>query len=219
MPRPSASGRSPLLVSSAIAVVITRVTPSMLPPTIITAPTSEAARPKPASTIVTSEKRRSHSSVSAAPSRVSPSERSCSRYSSHASATTWRDSAAIVGVIRIVCAITIAVGVNRMPQRAQRPGARQQQVDDEPDDDRRQAHQRVQDDDQRAAPGKSRDGDRAPSGSPIDAARARPPARLTSRLSSDDARRASDRRRRRAERLRRSVAKLFMRTRAGAIVT
>ena len=51
-PRASASGRSPLLVSSAIAVVITRVTPSMLPPTIITAPTSEAARPKPASTTV-----------------------------------------------------------------------------------------------------------------------------------------------------------------------
>ena len=63
IPSPSASGRSPLLVSSAIVVVITRVTPSMLPPTIITAPTSDAARPKPASTIVTSEKRRSHSSV------------------------------------------------------------------------------------------------------------------------------------------------------------
>ena len=66
MPRASASGRSPLLVSSAIAVVITRVTPSMLPPTIITAPTSEAARPKPASTTVRSEKRVSHSSVGTA---------------------------------------------------------------------------------------------------------------------------------------------------------
>ena len=43
---PSASGRSPLLVSSAIAVVITRVTPSMLPPTIITAPTSERGAPE-----------------------------------------------------------------------------------------------------------------------------------------------------------------------------
>ena len=30
-----------MLVSSAIVVVITRVTPSMLPPTIITAPTSD----------------------------------------------------------------------------------------------------------------------------------------------------------------------------------
>ena len=93
-PSPSASGRSPLLVSSAIVVVMTRVTPSMLPPTIMTAPTSDAARPKPASTIVTSEKRRSQSSVGAAPSFVSPSERSCSRYSCHASATTCRDSAA-----------------------------------------------------------------------------------------------------------------------------
>ena len=55
MPSASASGRSPLLVSSAMAVVITRVTPSMLPPTIMTAPTSAAARPKPASTTVTSE--------------------------------------------------------------------------------------------------------------------------------------------------------------------
>src|SRR5690606_792971 len=36
MPSPSARGRSPLLVSSAIAVVMTRVTPSILPPTIMT---------------------------------------------------------------------------------------------------------------------------------------------------------------------------------------
>ena len=65
MPSPSASGRSPLLVSSAIVVVMTRVTPSMLPPTIITAPTSAIARPKPASSTVASENRVSHSSVSA----------------------------------------------------------------------------------------------------------------------------------------------------------
>ena len=50
----SASGRSPLLVSSAMAVVMTRVKPSMLPPTIITAPTSEIARPKQASSTVSS---------------------------------------------------------------------------------------------------------------------------------------------------------------------
>ncbi len=62
-PSASASGRSPLLVSSAIAVVMTRVKPSMLPPTIITAPTSAAARPKPASSAVSSEKRPSHSRV------------------------------------------------------------------------------------------------------------------------------------------------------------
>jgi len=44
-----------LLVSSAIVVVITRVTPSMLPPTMITAPTSAIARPNPASSTVASE--------------------------------------------------------------------------------------------------------------------------------------------------------------------
>ena len=54
MPSASASGRSPLLVSSAMAVVITRVKPSMLPPTIITAPTSEMARPNDASSTVSS---------------------------------------------------------------------------------------------------------------------------------------------------------------------
>eukprot|EP01136_Pigoraptor_vietnamica_P011839 Opistho-1_new@51144 len=47
-PSASASGKSPLLVSSAMAVVMTRVKPSMLPPTTITAPTSEIARPKAA---------------------------------------------------------------------------------------------------------------------------------------------------------------------------
>ncbi len=77
-PSASASGRSPLLVSSAIAVVMVRVTPSMLPPTIITAPTSEAARPNPASTMVSSETRVSQSSVGTARVRDTPSERSCS---------------------------------------------------------------------------------------------------------------------------------------------
>ena len=65
--RPSAiaSGRSPLLVSSAIVVVITRVKPSMLPPTIITAPTSAMARPKAAiSTVSTAQ--RSCTSISSA---------------------------------------------------------------------------------------------------------------------------------------------------------
>src|SRR5258708_30601617 len=47
-PSPRASGRSPFEVSRAIAVVITRVTPSMLPPTLMTAPTSALARPRPA---------------------------------------------------------------------------------------------------------------------------------------------------------------------------
>ncbi len=37
----------PILLFMAIKVVMTRVNPRMLPPTIITAPTSEIARPKP----------------------------------------------------------------------------------------------------------------------------------------------------------------------------
>jgi hypothetical protein len=78
-PSASASGRSPLLVSSAMLVVITRVTPSMLPPTIITAPTSATARPKPGQhRRRLSEKRVSTSSVKAARGVEAPSERSCS---------------------------------------------------------------------------------------------------------------------------------------------
>jgi hypothetical protein len=69
-------------------------------------------------------------------------------------------------VIRIVCAITIAVGVKRMPHdragpRATAAGRRRA------DDDRRQAHQRVEDDDQRAPAAELVHGDAAPSGSPI----------------------------------------------------
>ena len=52
MPRASARARSPLDVSRAMAVVMTRVTWLMLPPTMITAPTSAMARPKPASATV-----------------------------------------------------------------------------------------------------------------------------------------------------------------------
>ena len=63
MPRPIASGRSPLEVSSAIAVVMVRVKPSILPPTMMMAPTSAAARPNPASNAVTRLKRASQISV------------------------------------------------------------------------------------------------------------------------------------------------------------
>src|SRR5207237_8241526 len=62
MPRARARARSPRLVSRAIAVVIVRVIPAMLPPTINIAPTSAAARPTPASTAVNSLNRPSHSS-------------------------------------------------------------------------------------------------------------------------------------------------------------
>ena len=184
MPRPSASGRSPFEVSSAIAVVITRVTPSMLPPTIITAPTSALARPRPASTAVRSEKRMSQSTVSAAARTPStPSERSCSSYSRQASSTAWRQSAAMIGRMRIVCAITIALRREEQPELAQRPGARQQQVHDQADHDRRQAHQRVQQHDDRAAARESAPtASAAPSGSPSSVASSTA-VRLTARLS------------------------------------
>src|SRR5690606_36575478 len=80
MPSPSASGRSPLLVSSAIAVVITRVTPSILPPTIMTAPTSALARPKPARIAVKRVKRPSHSKVGMARAGAEPSESNWATY-------------------------------------------------------------------------------------------------------------------------------------------
>src|SRR5206468_2689976 len=66
-PSPIASGRSPFEVSSAIAVVMVRVKPSILPPTMITAPTSAAARPNPARSAVTRLKRASQINVATRP--------------------------------------------------------------------------------------------------------------------------------------------------------
>ena len=115
IPSASASGRSPLLVSSAIVVVITRVTPSMLPPTIITAPTSEIARPNAVSITVATAQRSCSSINSAQVKGRAPIERSWSPPSRKLSCTSWRESAAITGSTKIVCAITIALGVNKMP--------------------------------------------------------------------------------------------------------
>src|SRR6185312_3558046 len=88
MPKPSASERSPFEVSSAIAVVMVRVKPSILPPTMMMAPTSAAARPKPASTTVTRLKRPSHNSVPTLFTGPDPSERNCSLYSAQRSSIT-----------------------------------------------------------------------------------------------------------------------------------
>ena len=108
-------------VSSAIAVVMVRVKPSMLPPTMMTAPTSAAARPKPASSVVTRLKRASHSSVATRPSGPTFMAASSSRYSIQRSSMVWRASAAMIGVTRIACAMIIAFGVNRMPQEPSGP--------------------------------------------------------------------------------------------------
>src|SRR6185369_10194746 len=96
IPRPSASARSPFEVSSAIAVVIIRVTWSILPPTIMTAPPSALARPKPASSAVMRLKRPSQRRVAIARRGPQPSDCSCSRYSIQRSSTSWRVRAAMM---------------------------------------------------------------------------------------------------------------------------
>ena len=111
----------------------------MLPPTIITAPTSAIARPNAASTMVTSEKRRSCSSASAETTGPAPSDWNCSAYSRHASATACRASAAISGKTSTAWAIDHRRGREQDAQRAQRARARQQEVDGQPDDDGGQA--------------------------------------------------------------------------------
>src|SRR6516164_2102240 len=116
MPSPIASGRLPLEVSSAIAVVMVRVKPSMLPPTMMTAPTSAAARPKPASSAVTRLKRPSQINVAMRPSGPTFMAASSSWYSLAKSSMVCRASAAMIGAISTVCATIIACGVNRRPQ-------------------------------------------------------------------------------------------------------
>src|SRR5574343_386057 len=87
-PKAKASGKSPLLVSSAIAVVITRVKPSMLPPTIITAPTSETARPKAVTKVVTRAMRSSQASSRLRSKVPAPSDAHCSPCWRSTSSTT-----------------------------------------------------------------------------------------------------------------------------------
>ena len=73
-----------------------------------------------------------------------PSERSCSPYSAHASSTTWRASAAMIGDDQDGLRDHHRGRREQQAERAERARARQQQVDGEPDDHRRQSHQRVE---------------------------------------------------------------------------
>jgi len=84
-PSPSASGRLPLLVSSATAVVIVRVYPAMLPPTIRMAPTSDIVRPNPANTAVSIGPRPMLSKVRIARHLLAPKTCKASPYSAHSS--------------------------------------------------------------------------------------------------------------------------------------
>ena len=70
-----------------------------------------------------------------------------------------RVSAAMIGATSMVCAMIIARGVNSRPNDPERSRPRQREIDRKPDDDRRQAHQRVEQDDDALAAGKSRQRD------------------------------------------------------------
>ena len=155
-----------MLVSSAMAVVITRVTPSMLPPTTITAPTSEAARPKPAITTVSSEKRVSHST------RGHGAQRRDAQRGELLAVLVPRVLGRLAGERRDDGHHEHRLrhhdrrGREEDAQRPEGPGAREQQVDHEAHHDARQAEQRVEDDDERAPAGKAPHGDERAQGQP-----------------------------------------------------
>ena len=62
----------------------------------------------------------------------------------------------MIGAIRMVWAMTIACGVNRMPHEPSGP-ERDSKKDRQPHDHRRQAHQRIEDHDHRLAAGEARE--------------------------------------------------------------
>jgi hypothetical protein len=98
-----------------MAVVIVRVKPRMLPPTIMMAPTSAMALPKAARKAVRSDARPSANSSAMLHAVDRPSMRARSPYSAHRSVAGRCANATTIGVARSVCATTIAVGVNSRP--------------------------------------------------------------------------------------------------------
>ena len=119
-PSPSASGRSPLLVSSTIAVVMVRVEPRMFPPTTMMAPTSAIAPPKAAERRDEAgaahgekhgDRARSRGAVDAERIAVLGPE-------PFGQAMRKRDHD---GTVSTVCAATIAAGVNRRPKAPRGP--------------------------------------------------------------------------------------------------
>src|SRR6185436_9747542 len=72
IPSATPCANSPLLVSSAMAVGMLRVSPAMLPPTINEQPISETMRPNPTNTAAITPKRTSHNVVIAARTRPAP---------------------------------------------------------------------------------------------------------------------------------------------------
>jgi hypothetical protein len=77
----SASSKSPICVVMWIEVVSTRVSPSRLPPTMETAPTSDRMPPSAAITAASSPRRISRTSSQSSRSLEMPSARSCVHHS------------------------------------------------------------------------------------------------------------------------------------------
>ena len=89
MPKDKAKDKFPLEVSSAIAVVIILVKWSIFPPTIMTAPTSDIALPKPAKTTVESEYLASNKYAKIALCLGTDKEKNSSLYSSFRFSRNW----------------------------------------------------------------------------------------------------------------------------------
>ena len=121
--RPNAMARAnwPRLVARTAAVVSTRVSPWMFPPTICAAPTSLTTAPNPANAAASSGNWASASSARSAHARVAPSARICSR---KFGSTCWRAaavSADTIGVAISAWAMTMAVGVYSNPNAPNGP--------------------------------------------------------------------------------------------------
>ncbi len=120
-PRVIANWKSPASVSKTMAVVRTRVRPAMLPPTMMTAPTSEMARPKATRTVWTRAGRASDRTARAAWRPSAPRERAVSAASGGTEATALAVKPITMGSRSRVWAITIATGVKRSPRSPRGP--------------------------------------------------------------------------------------------------
>src|SRR5574341_81710 len=111
-PRARASSKSPWRVSSTIAVVSTRVLPSMFPPTSITAPTSEMMPPNAATMAAITPVRASRKTAPITCAGVAPSARTCRRSAGSTPSTAVIVRPMTSGSAMMIWAVTIAAGVN-----------------------------------------------------------------------------------------------------------
>ena len=121
MPKAKAKDKFPFEVSKAIVVVITLVRWSILPPTIITAPTSEIALPNPAKITVKIEYLASYKQAIRALFDETTKDIKRSLYSSLISSIIWAVNETIIGIIKIIWATIIAVGVYNIPNQPNGP--------------------------------------------------------------------------------------------------